>query len=67
MESKIEIKLKWENDNFFEMTAKTDSEATTIVRVEENGCIETLWSHISSICKAYLAKQLDTIGEEMTQ
>jgi len=68
MASKLIIRLEWENNNFFEMGGKfNDDGFITIIRVEENGCIELLWSNISAVCKSYLAKQLDHIGDEMKQ
>ena len=66
MASEVEIKIKWEDDNYFEMTAKKDAgEKKQIVRIEENGCLEAFWEHISNICKEYMSKLLHDIGDEM--
>jgi len=65
-EHELEITIKWQDDVYFQMTGKKDAQdKKQIVRIEENGCLETFWSHISNICKEYLSKQLHDIGEEM--
>lgn len=65
-EHELEMKIKWQDDVFFEVKAKKDAaEWKQIVRIEENGCLQSFWPHISNICKDYLSKQLCDIGEEM--
>lgn len=65
-QKEVEIKIKWQDDAFFEMTTKRDAgDVKQIVRIEENGCLEAFWPHISNICKDYISKLLHDIGDEM--
>lgn len=66
--SKLTIDLKWENDNFFEVTAKKDDEEKkTVIRMDENTHLPALWVDITKICANYLHKVLEQIGNEMKQ
>lgn len=67
-QSEIQLKITWENNNFFQMTTKKDEGAVTqVVRMEENGQIKELWIHISDICKNFFGTTIDGIGTEMKQ
>ncbi len=64
--SEIEIKLKWVNDDYFEMTQKKDAvPAKIVVKLEENGSIAEMWGHITNICTEDFKRHIDQIGEEM--
>lgn len=66
MASEIELTFQWENDKFFEMTAKHgQDEKIQIVRIEENANIAELWDYIAGICKNYTGSVVDKIGKEM--
>lgn len=68
MPNKIELELAWENDNYFEMTAKPDDgEPTIILRMDENTHLPSLWHNVTKICASYLEKVLKDIGKEMAQ
>ena len=65
-EKEIEIKLKWKNSDYFEMTQKVEAqEWNTVVKVEENGQIASIWDKVSDICKIDFQSHIGTIGEEM--
>lgn len=62
----LEIKLSWENGVSFEMTAKRDAGVvSTVVQLDENGQIATLWPNIHNICRTFFIAELTTIGTEM--
>lgn len=66
MASELEIKLTWENNVEFKMTAKADGgDVVTICEVDENGCMNDIWVYVKSICTKYFDKQMDTIGNAM--
>jgi len=66
--SKIEIELKWENEEFFEMTAKPDSgDGNIVFRMDENTHLPALWSDITKVCSNYFKKVMEEIGNEMKQ
>jgi hypothetical protein len=59
----------WENKKVFEMRA-AEPEAlsyTSIVRVEENSNIGSIWGNIQEICESYIHGQISQIGAEMKQ
>ena len=65
-QSELEFKLTWENNVSFTLTAKKDAEPVkTIVSLEENGQIGTLWEHVQAICTDYFRTELDDIGATM--
>jgi len=63
----LTIKLKWENNVSYEMTVTEGDKTISIVKVEENGHIETLWPHIQNICNQYFQEKIEAIGVEMAQ
>lgn len=64
--SELEVKFRWENDNFFEMTRKVDAEdVQTIIKAEEQGNLASLWPHIEKICIGTITQDMKTIGEKM--
>lgn len=63
-----EFTLKWENNNFFELTEKSGGQdPITVIRVEENGDFQSQKAHIRHIALDCLTKRLDTALNEMTQ
>lgn len=68
MVSKINLIIRWENDNFFEMKSKKDDEETqTIIRMDENAHLNNLWGSVTKICSSYMDKILGQIGDEMKE
>jgi len=66
MVGQVKITFDWENNNFFEMTAKHgEAEKIQIVRIEENANITEIWDSVSTICKNYVGSAIDKIGKEM--
>lgn len=66
MASEIQLKITWENNDFFQMTHKKDAGAVTqVVRMEENGQIKELWGYMASACKEFFSTTIDNIGKEM--
>ena len=64
--TEILMKLAWENSVGFTMTSKEGAEdVLTVVDIDENGFISSLWPHVQSICEDYLKKELNRIGSEM--
>ena len=64
--TEILMKLAWENEVGFTMTAKEGTGAIeTVVDIDENGFISDLWPHAQAICEDYLKKELNRIGSEM--
>jgi len=60
------IRLTWENDNQFKMDTKLDDgDWITIVQMDENGHIASLWPSAQTICETYVKEQLSLIGSEM--
>ena len=61
------IRLQWENGVQFKMDTKlNDGEYITIIEMEENGCIGTLWdTGAGAICKKFFDSQIDDIGDVM--
>lgn len=68
MEHKLEITFTWENEDHFTMKAKLDQEdAVSIIKVEENSQIASIWRHIKDLCITYTSDELNKIGAEMMQ
>ena len=60
------IRLDWENGVNFKMSSKLgEGSYITIVDVDENGHLSSLWNAIQKVCELYIKKELDIIGEEM--
>lgn len=65
-EKELEIKVRWENNNFFEMGAKEPgSEWITVVKIDENSTIKGIWGEVDRICHNYFTYHLNEIGKEM--
>ncbi len=66
MANEVEIKITWENDNFFKMTQKHNGgDIHVVIEVNENAHIESVWGDIANICRKYLNSELNTIGKQM--
>lgn len=66
MASQVKLTFDWENNDFFEMTAKHgEDEKIQIVCIEENANITEMWDSISTICKNYAGSVINKIGTEM--
>lgn len=59
------FKLKWENSNHFTMTCDNGEENKTVVQIEENGHIATLWPDVESICAKFFLEKVQEVGKEM--
>jgi hypothetical protein len=64
--TEILMKFAWENGVGFTMTSKENNDPiVTIVDIDENGFISSLWPHTQAICEDYVKKELNRIGSEM--
>ena len=64
--NELELKLKWENGVEFSVQEKhDDGEWSTVLALEENGEIATLWPNVQKALEAYWKQVLTSIGEEM--
>lgn len=62
----VDVKFTYENTVDFKMQVRTDAGAwTTIVEMEENGILGSLWPNVQDICETYLKSELTTIGNVM--
>ena len=61
------IRFQWENDVNFQMDTKLDDgEWITVIDIDENGHLDTLWdSGIATVCAKYFETELNIIGAEM--
>ena len=61
------IRLSWENGVNFKMDTKlNDDSYITVIEMDENGCIGTLWDNgAASVCKKFFDSQIDNIGDVM--
>jgi len=66
-QKEIEITLDWQNGDHFKMLAKLENsdEKVTVVEMEENGHLATLWGHLEQICITFFRENLAKIGKEM--
>ena len=64
---KITLELNWENSKSFSLTMKRDGTNITIVEVEENGCIASIWPDVQDICEVFFRTTVTTIGDEMKE
>jgi len=65
-ESELEIKITWENGKGFTMSSKKDAEdVKTVIDIDENGHLSSMWPHIEACCKEYLTSELNQIGSVM--
>ncbi|MCK5640568.1 MAG: hypothetical protein KAJ19_07220 [Gammaproteobacteria bacterium] len=62
----LEIKIEWQNDAFFEMTAKEpQKEWREVIRFQENGYITDLFEFAESMANTYMQKSMSAIKTEM--
>jgi len=61
--------FQWENTKSFQMLAQEPemTEYLTIVRVEENSDLASLWRNVQEICEKYCLDQIKQIGTEMKE
>ncbi|KKM86965.1 hypothetical protein LCGC14_1273690 [marine sediment metagenome] len=65
-ETELEIMVRWENNESFEVTIKEDDgELLTLIKMDENGNISALWPHASAVVAKYIEDLLVRIGAEM--
>ena len=65
-QKELELTLTWENTVSFKLVAKKDGGAAkTIVSLDENGKLGSLWDHVQHICTSYFNAEMDDIGAEM--
>ena len=65
-QQEFEITFKWENGVNFEMTSKKNSDPViSIIKVEENGKMNTVWGGTQQVCIAFLTDIISQIGQEM--
>lgn len=66
MSDKYRIILEYENGVNFNMTCKfNDEDNITIISMDENGHIASLWDNIEDVCKTFFAEKLSTVGDAM--
>ncbi|KKL70106.1 hypothetical protein LCGC14_2108210 [marine sediment metagenome] len=66
MVGELEIKITWENNNFFKMEKKVGSEPwLTVVEIEENAHIAAIAGNLQGLCMADFNAHLDDIMTEM--
>lgn len=63
----LTLKLKWENEKSFEFTEDENDKVLSIIKVEENGNIATLWPQIQKICCDTFNSKMEAIGQEMAK
>lgn len=62
------IRLSYENGVRFKMDTKLNSGAyVTILEMDENGDIASLWSSAQQLCEKYAREQLTAIGKVMRE
>jgi len=60
------VRFTFENGVSFKMDWKQDDGSyVTIIEMEENGHIETLWNNAAEICKTFLAERIKNAGAVM--
>ncbi len=60
------IKLTWENDEEFKMeTQLNGGNWLTVLEMDENGHIHTLWDSAQKLCSTYFHTTLEEIGKVM--
>lgn len=64
--NEIILKLKWENGVSFEMMEKVgEGDTLSVIKIEENADIASIWTNISRICGTVWAKHMRNIGSDM--
>jgi 6-phosphogluconolactonase/glucosamine-6-phosphate isomerase/deaminase len=60
------FRLKWENGVSVEMESKLDDGSfISIVSMDENGHIGSLWPSFETICTTFFGEKLSEVGSEM--
>lgn len=66
VEQEYEITLKWKDEDYFEMSCKKNNDPVVkVVRIEENGRMETIWPGTQSSAITFINDILNDIGKEM--
>jgi len=66
MLSELEIKITWNNNEFFKMEKKEDGGSwITVVEIEENAHISAIVGSLKGLCMADFNAHLDSIMNEM--
>lgn len=64
--TKIVVTLEYENEGTFEMRVKKDADATiSIVRIQENSNVVTVWPNAAKICEDEFTLLVAQAGEVM--
>ena len=64
--NEIELKIKWENNLEFSVQAKVgETEWVTILALEENGCLLSMWPNVQKTLESYWKHVLTGIGKDM--
>ena len=66
-EQELEMTFKWENDESFEVIIQEDGEPKTLVKMDENGDIASLWSSVSDLLERYIKSLMTRIGKDMQE
>jgi len=64
-EQEITFKVKWENGSHFTLSCDNGEEDKTVVKVEENGHIASLWPSVEAICTTFFLEKIQAVGAEM--
>ena len=65
-ETKIELTYTWENDVSMKLTMQeNDGVKFTVLDMDENGCIASMWGYIQGIMTLHNANLVARIGTEM--
>ena len=63
----LEVKITWEDNNFFKMEKKPEGgDWITVVEIEENAHIAAIAGNLKGLCMADFNAHLDAIMAEMT-
>lgn len=64
--STLTLQLSWENGMQFKMLAQHDGgTAITIIEMDENGHLASLWPSIQEACQLYFKHEIEEVGSVM--
>lgn len=64
--TKIEVVYTWENNVRLKVTTQEDDNPKlTVLDMDENGCISSLWGYVEGIINTTHANMIKRIGDEM--
>ena len=67
-EQKLDVTIKWENDNYFEVKAKKNGgENFTIIRNDENSHLLDMWPGVRKAVIRYFESVLSDIRSDMAE